>query len=484
MAVKSRSRQLWGGAAWNYVAQLLTVVFQLGYAAVTSRLVGADGFGAYAVALSVSGLVGMIASGGLTLAAGRLQTLETTTLRGLNTYALLIGAFSAAFLLATANVWAWLWGVPSSTDAIRLLAMAAFLTPWQSLISGIVLRAGRYRTFAAIAFVANIAGMAVGVTVVIAARTGTALAIAPVVTALVCVVGLHAATKFTYVGLGRLSDAANEVRYSWNVTGSNLLSYLSNTVSRWSVSVNIGPAALGQWNRAEAVSTVPFHTFQTAVGQVIFPQFRHDIHNPERASRVWPDLIALVAWVTFPAGCALAVLLPYFIPFLFGEGWEVAATVGPLLAVIAGIQPVIGIVNSAVLAIGRGAWFALTEVSVLSVQVTVAMAVFVTRDLSVALWGLLLAGLVQHSWQLGLCHRAGYLDLRRVLINHLPVMGFGVFAASQAWLAVAIADAAFSQPILWAGLAGQMTLLVALLWASREHLPPVKIARKYSLLRP
>jgi O-antigen/teichoic acid export membrane protein len=479
--VESHSRQLSGGAAWNYFAQLLTVVIQLGYAALTSRLVGPEGFGSYAVALSVGGLVGMIASGGLTYAAGRLQSVEIKNLRGLNTYALLIGAATAGFLLATAGFWAWLWGTAGASDAIRLLSIGAFLTPWQSLVSGIVLRLGRYRSFAATVFVANTIGMGVGAAAVVSNGTGTALAVAPVTTSLVYVLVLHALTRFKYFGLGSLSAAFGELRYSWNVTGSNLLSYISNTVSRWSVSVNVGPAALGQWNRTEAVSTVPFHTFQTAIGQVIFPQFRHDIHNPARAHRIWPDLIALIAWVTFPAGCALAVLLPILIPILFGPGWEEAAALAPLLALIAGIQPVIGILNSAVLALGRGFWFAVTEISVLVIQCSVAVAVLLTRDLGVAVWGLLLAGLVQHAWQLGLCHHAGYVNVRAVLVSYLPVAASGAFVASKVWLGVTLIRLAVVDPLLWVALAAHVAVVALLIWRIREALPPVKIARKYSL---
>ncbi|WP_375237404.1 oligosaccharide flippase family protein [Microbacterium schleiferi] len=482
MGVKSHSRQLSGGAAWNYLAQLLTIVIQLGYAAFTSRLVGPEGFGNYAVALSVSGLVGMVASGGLTYAAGRLQSVETKILRGLNTYALLIGAATAGFLLATAGFWAWLWGAAGASDAMRVLSIGAFLTPWQSLVSGIVLRLGRYRSFAATIFLANTIGMAVGAAAVLSNGTGTALAVAPVTTSLVCVLALHAQTRFKYFGLGSLGAAIGELRYSWNVTGSNLLSYISNTVSRWSVSVNVGPAALGQWNRAEAVSTVPFHTFQTAIGQVIFPQFRHDIHDPARARRIWPDLIALIAWVTFPAGCALAVLLPILIPILFGPGWDEAAALAPLLAIIAGIQPVIGILNSAVLAIGRGSWFAVTEISVMVVQSSVAVAVLVTRDLGVAVWGLLLAGLIQHAWQLGLCHHAGYVRVQAVLASYLPVAAFGALVATQVWLCVTLVQLAVANPLLWAALAAYIAVVALVIWRLREAFPPVKIARRYSLI--
>ncbi|MDG4866077.1 hypothetical protein P8605_48790, partial [Streptomyces sp. T-3] len=81
-APASRARTAVKGVAWNYSGSVLAVLLQLGYTAVTSRLVAPAAFGAYATAVTVAGLLGYLANTGIgtcLLSAGRL-TRQLTSL--------------------------------------------------------------------------------------------------------------------------------------------------------------------------------------------------------------------------------------------------------------------------------------------------------------------------------------------------------------------------------------------------------------------
>lgn len=154
--------RLWQGAAWLYGAQVVTVIAQFAYAAVTSRFVSDDGFGIYAVALSVTGFVTLIASGGLGQSVGRMSSVDTDRLRSLITYAAILGTASAVFTIATAKAWAQLWNAPDAIPLIRWYAITAFLAPISGLATGLTRRIGRFRALSISTILSNITGMAIG----------------------------------------------------------------------------------------------------------------------------------------------------------------------------------------------------------------------------------------------------------------------------------------------------------------------------------
>ncbi len=128
------AQRLLSGAGWLYSAQIVTVIVQFGYAAITSRSVDDGGFGAYAIALSVAGFVTLIANGGLGQSVGRMIEIEQSRLRSLVTYSLLLGTFSAIFTFATSSFWAWLWGASDAGPLIRWYSIVAFISPLLSLL--------------------------------------------------------------------------------------------------------------------------------------------------------------------------------------------------------------------------------------------------------------------------------------------------------------------------------------------------------------
>src|SRR6476619_5402537 len=73
-------------------SSFVVMAIQLGYAAVTSRLMGPSAFGAYAVALSGIGLLGMVGGSSLGVSAARSSDDSESVDRSLVTTAALTGS--------------------------------------------------------------------------------------------------------------------------------------------------------------------------------------------------------------------------------------------------------------------------------------------------------------------------------------------------------------------------------------------------------
>lgn len=474
------ARKILSGAAWTYGAQVVTTVVQFAYAAFTARILGADDFGAYGVALAVAALIVLVSNGGLGQTAARMHTLEKARTRTLALYSLVLGTAGALTLYLTAELWAKLWDVPAAADPIRLLSLGALVAPWLGLGSGMLRRQGRFRALASVVLAANISGMVVGAAAVAWFQTPSSLLVSPLVAQIGAAVACCALNLRLVVGRGSLKSAKSDMSFSSQVLLVSLPSYANGNVGKWAVANALGAGALGQWNRADVVTTVPFAQLQAAMIQAVYPEFRHDQRDGLRARTVWADLLTLVAWVAFPTAAAAAVVLPHLVPVLFGPGWELAAVLAAPIAVAASLQLVAAVLASAIEALAKFRWIWLTQIVQLVIYGSAAAGVLVLHAWWPVIVGLFAGQIVQHLLHILLCWRSGYLSVWRVASGYGKAGLAAGAAAAVAWLAVVL----FQALGIGAGIA--VVLLAsaggaAVLWRFRGALPPVVILRRYGI---
>ncbi|TLM84550.1 hypothetical protein FDW83_07500 [Pseudarthrobacter sp. NamE2] len=478
------ARRLLAGASWVYGAQLLTVLAQFAYAAITSRAVGPDGFGAYAVALAVTGLVSLLATGGLGQTISRMNVMDQARIRPLLTYALILGVVCGLFLLLTAPFWGWLWGVESSSNPIRWLAISCSLSPFLGLATGLLARTGKFRNLAMITLGSNILGMVVGGLAVLHWQTASSLVVSTSVAQIMTLVGALLASERGLLGLSTLRKGQTDISYSGKLTSTNMLSYVTGNIVKFSMVRGIDAASLGHWNRAEVLTSIPMQQIQAALIRAVYPEFRHDIQESDRAKTVWTDMLILVAGASLMLSAAALVLVPPVVPLLFGPGWETAALLAGPLAIAGGLQIVSTLLASAVEALGRFRWIVSTEAILIGLQVIAAIFVLVTRNLWVAVLALVLTNVVRHGWHVFLLGRQGYLDVRRLLANYLFLVGISFIVALALWCSlelVKMSSSSFVYLIL-ALFAAFIPISAGLVL--RDRLPMVVIARKYGILPP
>lgn len=470
------------GALWTYGAQLVTIVVQFFYAAATSRSVNDVGFGEYSVALSASAIVGLLANGGLGQTVARMQVIRRDVMRSLLTFSILLGLGAAAVLWICAGFWSEVWGSPGAKGAIRWSALGALVAPVLGLTSGLMRREGLFGPLALATLSTNIAGFGVGSIAVMSLHSGESLLVSPLFAeGALAGVALFLSRKY----LGRPSSlraAWPFLGFSWQVTAQNLGAWFAGNLGGFAMSRYFSAALLGQWNRADVVTTVPFQQLQTAMVQAVYPEFRHDIEGPSRAARVWPDLLGLVSWIVLPIASALAVLSAFLIPVLFGPGWEIAARMAPLLAVIGGVRSLRVLLGAGVEALGRyrWVWFGISVDFVLTGLG--AVVGILMGEYWVILIGVAMGVVGAHVANCLSCAFSGYMSLK-VLSRHY----FGAFAMSAVvglvvWILVDVLYSAVS--LFWyvtivVLVIAVFGIVLGLFWG---RIPPVRLARKYGLL--
>lgn len=470
------------GATWNYAAQIATVVVQLGYAAITSRLLPAADFGAYGVALTVSALITLLATAGLPQAVSRLQMLDRGRLSTLLLYAVTMGVAAAAVLFFTAPLWAALWGVPTAEPVLRVLAAGSLLAPTLALATGVLIRTGRFRALATVVFVCNVVGMGVGVVAVATIRTPAMLVISPVVaqdaTAICCLL----LARRMFAGRPVRHAVVGDLAYSTRMSVSSLLAYSAGNAGKLFVSNAFGAVALGRWNRADVITTTPFYQVQNAIAQALYPEFRHDRQGTERARRVWADLLGLVAWLCLPAAAVLVAVTAAVIPVVFGPGWAAVAAFTPILAITGGVQATVAVLVSALEVLGRFRWIWAGYGVALIVSIVGGLIAITTRSVQPALAGEVVGLIAMHVLQVVLCARSGLLQPRALVRHYAGALAFAAILGSAALAVVELPT--LLQAEWWLALIVLLAVLglIAVLFRLWSRLPVVRLAHRYGLL--
>lgn len=474
--------RLASGAAWIYGAQIATVLVQFAYSAVTSRVVSPEEFGAYGVALIVGGFATLLSNAGLSQSVGRMLELDRDRLGALGLYAAIVGVVAAVIIAATAGLWAALWGVPEATTAVRWLAISVALAPSLSLGSGLMRRLGNFRSMALVTLTCNLAGMGLGVVVVLIHADASSLIVAAILSQVLILASIGVLTKGEFLHWRLPRHAASDIDFSWKLTIANVLAYFSGNVGKWAISTAVGAAMMGQLNRSETIGSVPFQQIQTVMIQTVYPEFRHDIKDSRRARTVWPDMLGLVAWVVLPLGAAWAALMPILVPLLFGPGWDTATRLAVALALFGSIQALVYVLAAAIEALGRFRWIWSTQVIMIVIQIPAVLAVFHFRSVVPAVIGLFLALLSQHIFHVVLCVRAGYLSIRSLARHYFGATVAALIVAGLVLGERVTVPLALAVPWWWIAAVGMPLLLAALIFALRGSLPPLRIAAQYGLL--
>lgn len=477
------------GAAWTYGAQLISIVAQLAYAAITSRLLDAAAFGTYAVALFVAGFITLLASSGLGQSVARLMDFHPAQITKLFRVALGVGVAAGIFILATADLWASFWGDSTAAKAVRWTAILAIVSAPVGVSSASLRRLGRFRQLALMTLGSNLVGMMIGAAVVYQFRSPSSLLASTIIAqSLILLISVIAGRRYLFksapgVKIGEL------LSFTWRVLASNILAYMTGSTTRWGVSRLMGAAPLGLWNRAEIFTTIPFQQLQNAMIQAVYPEIRHDINSPGRARIVWPHMLTIAACVAFSVAALIAAIGPYFVTALLGEGWNDSARLLPLLAVASAMQLLSTILASAIEALGKFRWIWGTQALLIVVQVGALGALYFYRNLLVVIGALVITGAIRHAIHVILCVRSGYIDIRLLVRGYLVALISAaiVFTGSAAGVEQQrlVQNPVFSSIILFFILLSCYCFLLALVRLSvlREiiidrALLPIRIQRK------
>lgn len=240
-----------------------------------------------------------------------------------------IGLFLAqsaiGFALYAANGNALLLGM------ILLLAGEYLFMPAGLVQTALAMRAGKLRQTAAISGGQIVGANILSMLLVLAWPTAVALILPRLLTApfwLIAMRRLHPWTIDLSQGRAPLRPFLS---FGWAVLGVELVKALRLQADKLIVGLLMGAEALGLYFMAFNAGLSLANSFSVAFSTVLFP---HLCASADKAAALRQSILLAVGLIT-PAVVTQALLAPYYVPVLFGEGWSGIDDIVSILCLVA-----------------------------------------------------------------------------------------------------------------------------------------------------
>ena len=332
---------------WSYVAGIAFLLSQVGYTALTARLVSPSAFGAYALALTIVQLASLIGTTGLADSVMRVHELTDRGARTALTLAIASGLLFSVVLIALSPLIERWFRTPALAQALRLLSLQPPMLAAAGVSYGLLRRAQRYKAASLIQLTASLVGFAVGAVATASGLSAVGLSLGQVTNgAAAMVMGLY----WARISLRPTCDRALAREFSTfsvQVAGQNLGHYGIGYLPLWSVARLAGGAATGLFSRGYQVVALPSDQFASGLMRAAYPLYREVGADKDRTRRALTDALVLTSCACAIVFGAFAAVVQPATLLLLGIRWTAAAAVTPVLCAFAAANLLYSVLASA-----------------------------------------------------------------------------------------------------------------------------------------
>lgn len=328
------------GATWALVDNWGRQLTQLVVFVVLARLLQPADFGLVALAMVFVILAQIFVDQGMGDAVVQRRALTPEHLDTAFWAALGLGiALSVAGVVLAIPIAA-LLGEPRLQPVLQALSLSFTMTALAAIPMGLLRRELRFRSLAVRTLLSIAGGGLAGVALALAGAGVWALVGQQLVTALLSVAALWAASPWR----PRLRFSRQHFRelfgFGINVVSGDLLAFLQRYTDNFLIGTVLGTVALGIYAVAYRIMDAGNHLLVGLARKVAFPALSRLQHEPDRLRRAYYRMTGVTAAVVVPVYVGLAVVAPELIRLVFGPRWDEA---GPVAAVLFLVGPAIAL---------------------------------------------------------------------------------------------------------------------------------------------
>ena len=311
------------GVAVTIGAQVAGFALQILNTAVMARLLAPDDFGVVALALSVTGLVGLFTELGLSVATVQRRELDQNTASVLFAVNLLAGLAGMILCFGLAAPAAWVFHDPRVFWAIVAFGCVVPFSAGAVQHNALLVRGMRWWPIQLIGIASLGAGVLVGVIAATVLKAGYwALVAASAATALARLALLWLACPWRPSRIREWTSARTAVNFGAHMTGFNLTLFLARQADVMLIGWFWGASHTEFYTRAYQLMLLPLNAISGPLGAVFVPALSRLQADPGR----WSDAFMRAYLVSAIIGCAFAsifiVTANHLVNLVYGPGWE------------------------------------------------------------------------------------------------------------------------------------------------------------------
>lgn len=223
------------------------------------------------------------------------------------------------------------------SDELRILlpvlSVSLVVAGLSSVPAALLQREMRFRELAIRQVTATWLSLVVAIALALAGAGVWALVAQTLVRVVVAAVVLWWVTGFR-PGLSlSAADARSMTAYGSKSLGVQMSTAFREQGEAFLVGAFVGTVALGFWSVAVRLVSVVMDLSSSAVGVVAFPVFAQLQEDRERLTRAFGRTLAIGAFVLAPLMVAMSLVSRDLVPLVFGDRWELSASVAAVLAI-------------------------------------------------------------------------------------------------------------------------------------------------------
>jgi len=320
------------GVRWTATAVVVSALLQVLYSAATSRLLDPADFGLIAAAQIALRFGSYFAEMGVAPALVQRRDLTADDVRVGFTSSWLLGLVFALLFWVTAPAIAPVFDAPGLVPVLRGLSITMLLHGVAMTSQSLLQRSFRFRELAIVDLVTFTVGyLGVGLGAALAGAGVASLVAATLTQAGLSAVWCYALCRHPVRPLLRGEAVRRLYAYGGRISIISFFEWLGEYIDNLAVGRFAGVSALGAYNRAYLLASLPLYRLTTALTDVLFPGLSQLQDEPERLERTFRSAATVTAALLFPVGMGIAMAAPQLVETVLGPGWERTAEVLPYL---------------------------------------------------------------------------------------------------------------------------------------------------------
>lgn len=320
----------------KWLTQLLSWASTLAVA----RLLSPADYGVVGMAAVYLGLVELVNEFGLGAVIVQRPSLTADQISRLGGLAALLGFTWFAISVVVAGPIAGFFGEPAVRGVVIVLGATFVARAFQVLPKSLLSRRLEFRALAWLDAIEGIVATGATLFLALGGHGYWSLVLGSVIGIGVTTVVANWWHPHRIVWPSQLRSIAAEITFGWRVLVGQVAWYTYSDADFAVVGRVLGSAALGAYNVAWQLATIPVERVSALVGRVTPAVFARVQRDRGALRRYVAGVTEGLALLTFPAAAGAALLADEFILVVLGEGWR--AAIGPLrlLAIYGGLRSV------------------------------------------------------------------------------------------------------------------------------------------------
>lgn len=299
----------------------ITFVYQV----IITHLLAPSSFGLIAMVGPMVAFIYMFNTLGLTQVTVQKEVITHTELSCLFWITAAFGLLVALVGVALAPAVGWFYGDPRTVDVMALFSSTLIFAGLSAQHIALLNRRMQFVRIAIIEVSAAAAGAASAIWAALDGWGYWALVTTSIVTSLVTMVlawmlaGWRPALRPDFHGVGGM------LRFGGNVTGFNMMRFLSQNLQNVLIGRLDGPTELGFYDRAYKLMLLPLVQIQQPMARVAIPVLSRLNGSPDRYRRAYTQMLQAIHLAAVPGViCGIALPGP-IVTTLFGQHWAFVA---------------------------------------------------------------------------------------------------------------------------------------------------------------